>query len=264
MGTVFGKQSVAEPAFEVLLSKAADSSSSIPYEIRRYGTRFAAQVQYQDDGTDKDNGTPFRLLANYIGVFGTPENDGGTSINMTAPVVKQQEEEKAGSGTPIAMTAPVVKAAATTNNDDNAANSSSPSSSSTTTRIMQFILPAEYTSMDQIPKPKNPSVTIQQIPPAVGAVYRYSGSFDDERAKSMAQQLAQQLRSDLTTTAADTAKDNTVVQLGDEKWVASHYQFFGYNPPFTLPPFRRNEVWLPLTETQVEKLTKGFSTESAN
>ena len=26
------------------------------------------------------------------------------------------------------------------------------------------------------------------------------------------------------------------------------FQFWGYNPPFTIPYFRRNEVWIPLTQ----------------
>eukprot|EP00977_Amphora_coffeiformis_P006190 scaffold1332_cov166-Amphora_coffeaeformis.AAC.18 len=230
MGTVFGKQSVAEPAFEVVWTQTA----GLPYEIRRYGTRFAAQVQYAPDG-DKNDGTPFRLLARYIGVFGTPENQGETAISMTAPVVKQQTSEQK-EGTPIAMTAPVVKSTATTGKDE---------------RIMQFILPAEYTSIGQIPKPTNPAVTIETLPPAMGAIHRYSGSFDDDKANEMAQSLAKQLSTDGVT-------------VGDESWVTEHHQFWGYNPPFTLPMFRRNEVWLPLTREQVEKLTNSFNTKSAN
>jgi len=194
MGTVFGKQSVAEPAFDVIFTR----TSALPYEIRRYGTRFAAQVQYTPDSDNKNDGTPFRLLARYIGVLGTPENQGETSISMTAPVVKQQSSEQK-EGTSIAMTAPVVKSAATTSKDE---------------RIMQFVLPAEYTSIDQIPKPTNPAVTIEKLPPAVGAVHRYSGSFNDDKADEMAQSLAKQLSEDGVT-------------VGDESWVAEHYQFWG-------------------------------------
>lgn len=231
MGTIFGKQSVAEPAFDVILSK---TTGSLPYEIRRYGTRFAAQVEYRANASDKDDGTPFGLLARYIGVFGTPENKGETSISMTAPVIKQQQEQ---GGTPIAMTAPVIK------------KTSSDANTTGDERIMQFILPDQYTSLEQIPQPTNMAVTIQTIPPAMGAVHRYTGSFEDDRALAMAQSLAGQLQAD-------------GVALG-ESWVSQHYQFWGFNPPFTLPPFRRNEVWLPLTPEQVERLTQGFQTESA-
>lgn len=212
MGTIFGKQSVAEPAFEVLWKQTA---GEVPYEIRRYGTRFAAQVQYTPDtGDDANDGTPFRLLARYIGVFGTPENKGETPISMTAPVVKQQQQQQSSSstgknekgteGTPIKMTAPVVKGAATS------------STTSKDERIMQFILPAEYKSLDEIPTPTDPSVTIETVPPATGAVHRYSGSFDDVKAEERAQSLARQL-----------THDGAGVTVGDESWVSEHYQFWG-------------------------------------
>lgn len=201
MGTVFGKQSVAEPAFEVVLSRS--NNAGLAYEIRRYGTRFAAQVECpSSSSSSEDDSTPFRLLAKYIGVFGNPENEGQMPVSMTAPVVKKEGETNGA--VPISMTAPVVKAAKDNNNNDD----------STSVRIMQFILPAEYTSLDQIPKPTNPAVSIHTIPPAVGAVHRYSGSFDDNRSLAMAHDLAQQLATDGVT-------------VGDSAWVASHYQFWG-------------------------------------
>lgn len=228
MGSVFGKQTVAEPAFDLLAKQTAGFS----YELRRYGTRFAAEVHYSPTGSGDDDGSPFRLLAQYIGVFGTPDNQGQQAISMTAPVVKQED----GGAVKLAMTAPVVKT-----NDESSGS-----------MMMQFILPADYTSLDQIPKPNNPAVHIAEIAPAVGAVHRYSGSFDDDKAAALAQDLALHLLED------------GVDDLGDTTWVSSHYQFWGYNPPFTLPPFRRNEVWIPLTEVQAERLMQGFNTESAN
>ena len=49
----------------------------------------------------RPQGTAFKTLARYIGVFGTAENTGAGKIAMTAPVVM------GGVPTPIAMTAPV-------------------------------------------------------------------------------------------------------------------------------------------------------------
>ena len=92
----------------------------------------------------------------------------------------------------------------------------------------------------------------------MGAVHRYSGSFDDDRAASMAQALATQLQQDGLSAPEDS--DN----MANADWVQSHYQFWGYNPPFTLPPFRRNEVWIPLSAEQVDRLTKGFDTAATN
>jgi hypothetical protein len=190
MGTIFGKQSVAEPGFDVILSRRN-------YEIRSYGTRFAAQVQYRVEDAGTSDGTPFGLLARYIGVFGKPENEGEKSIAMTAPVVKQAEDTSS-KGTPIDMTAPVVK---------------SPGASGGH-RIMQFILPAEYKSIEQIPKPTNPKISIQEIAAECGAVLRYNGSFDDNRAAEMAQTLADSLKQD-------------GVFVGDKSWLDRHYQFWG-------------------------------------
>ena len=82
MGTVFGKESVKEPPFEVQL-KRNDVKTS--YELRKYGERFAASVEYSANG---DTSSPFRTLARYIGVFGTPENEGSTSIAMVSVIVQ--------------------------------------------------------------------------------------------------------------------------------------------------------------------------------
>jgi len=37
-----------------------------------------------------------------------------------------------------------------------------------------------------------------------------------------------------------------------EAHVMQNYQLWGFNAPFTLPKFRRNEVWLDLTFEEVE------------
>jgi SOUL heme-binding protein len=91
MGSVFGKQTVAEPAFEVLFSKNMKSdvpqNATMSYEIRSYGKRFVAEATSTVDGAEEGSGKHgmeqnnlFYSLAGYIGVFGTPENEGGNSI----------------------------------------------------------------------------------------------------------------------------------------------------------------------------------------
>lgn len=215
---------VAEPPHEVLLTRANNVDTN--YEIRRYHERFAAEAEYPSGGTD--DGTPFRLLAKYIGVFGTPENEGGTAISMTAPVVKEEKK-----GTAIAMTAPV----SMQQEGDK--------------KTMQFILPKEYDSMDKIPKPTNPAVHIKEIPPAVGAVHRFSGSdISMTKGKEMADALVAQLEKD--------GVDLSGMDVMDEM------QVWGYNPPWTVPFLRRNELFLPLTEEQVTKLMEEFSPSATN
>lgn len=228
MGQVFGKNGVAEPAYDVLYK----NNGHFAYEVRKYGQRFAAEAQYNGD----DN-SPFMILAKYIGVFGTPENEGKEAIAMTAPVVKDSNNVRGG--TAIAMTAPVVKSKEAGTGDRDGF------------KTMDFILPAEYDTYSKIPKPTNPQVTIKEIPPAVGVVHRFNGSMDDKRADEMARQLALQLQQ-------DGLKEMT------EEYVLDHYQFWGYNPPFTLPMFRRNEVWVEINEKELDILVNGVTARDAN
>lgn len=110
---------------------------------------------------------------------------------------------------------------------------------------MMFMLPAEYDSMDKIPKPTNPKVHIAEVPSEVGVVHRYNGSMEAGRNRDQARALAGQL-------IEDGVPDVT------EEHVLENFQFWGYNPPFTLPYFRRNEVWLKLDGDQVTYLQEKF------
>ena len=181
-----------------------------------------AEVDYA--GGDKNTGSPFRALAKYIGVFGEAQNEGTESMAMTAPVAMERK------GTPMAMTAPV----AMEKNADSSAGG----------KRMKFFLPAEYDSLEKIPKPTNPAVKIAEIPPQIGVVHRYSGSLTEELHDEKARALSAQLRED-------------GLEVTDEQ-ALERYQFWGYNPPFTIPMFRRNEVWLELTAEEVGILRKKF------
>ena len=182
-------------------------------------------------GGDKNTGTPFRALARYIGVFGTAENEGGEAMAMTAPVAMEQRK-----GTPMAMTAPVAMEGTT----EGAGR-----------KRMKFFLPEEYDALEKIPKPTNPDVKITELPPQVGVVHRYSGSLTEKLHDDKARALSAQLRED-------------GIDRMTEDYVLQHYQFWGYNPPFTLPMFRRNEVWLELTREEVEVLREKFGTGEMN
>eukprot|EP01083_Nonionella_stella_P168748 570641_1 len=123
---------------------------------------------------------------------------------MTAPVVMEQD----GKPEPetIAMTAPVVM--------ENSADGKM--------KKMMFMLPEEYNDMSKIPKPMNPDVHIEEIPPEFGVVHRYSGKMDTEINRSMAKELGAQLMED-------------GVEGITEEFAMEHFQFWGYNPPFTIP-----------------------------
>jgi len=168
-----------------------------------------------------ENREAFRKLASYIGVFGSPENEAQESIAMTAPVAMDKK------GTKIAMTAPVVMEKKNIENNNNG--------------MMQFMLPTKYDSIEKVPKPMNPDVHIKELPPSIGVAHRYSGSFDSDLCAQNAMKLHKQLQKDGLT-------------LLTEDRVLTKYQFWGYNPPFCLPMFRRNEVWIPLTQAEADQL----------
>jgi len=239
MGMVFGKIDVAEPAYETLLSR---TGCTTPYDIRQYGKRFAIETEYTPKGAkDEDQRSPFFALAGYIGAIGEPQNEGANPIAMTAPVVMETPVK----GDKIAMTAPVVMS----NKGDKIAMTAPVAMSGSTAgetkiKTMQFILPAEFDSLDKIPKPTNPKVKVKQVDPAVGVVHRFTGFFNDEINTVKAKNLAAQLKEDGLDISEET--------------VLANYQFWGYNPPFTIPFMRRNEVWFELKQADAQELISKF------
>jgi SOUL heme-binding protein len=256
MGMIFGKESVAEPSYKIL--HTCIKTATIPYEIRQYGDRYAIQTIYPMGASTS---VPFRKLAQYIGVFGTPNNVDETTIAMTAPVSMSTTTTTTttatkGDGKPIAiaMTAPVsMKAVTTTTTSDTA---SSLQETPQSHQVMTFYLPSIYNDQpNTIPKPLDTDVTIQCIPGAVGAVHRFSGTMDCTTARSRAVQLRQQLIQDgITTFPKLDHQDVDTTQEANHQMPLDFYEAWGYNPPFTIPAFRRNEIWIELTTQQVQQL----------
>lgn len=217
---IFGKIKVEEPKYEVILTR---DGGNIHYEIRRYGKRFAIETPMGSPSSESEGRrSPFMTLAGYIGVRGTPQNEGAKTIAMTAPVAMKQSDEVKGQSIP--MTAPVA-----TGND-----------SASGKRVMQFMLPSDMDDMSKIPKPTNSDVTVKELPAAVGAVVRYSGTFNEENNKAKAKEFAKQLKDD-------------GLDIDEEAFMDKH-QVWGFNPPWTIPSMRRNEIWIELSEDQVQKL----------
>ena len=93
---------------------------------------------------------------------------------------------------------------------------------------MSFSMPSEYT-MQSLPKPLDPQVSLVEVPAKKFAVIRFSGSFDDlEKRRSKAEELSKWL-----STQPQYKKMSEPV-------------FAGYDPPFTLPFLRRNEVMIEI------------------
>ncbi len=89
-----------------------------------------------------------------------------------------------------------------------------------------FIMPSEYT-MDTLPKPNNAAVELKQIPAKRFAVIRFSGMGRQESLDRHTKELEAFLQEkNLTPLSAPT--------------------FAFYNPPWTLPFLRRNEVLIEI------------------
>jgi len=95
---------------------------------------------------------------------------------------------------------------------------------------VSFIMPSEY-SMETLPKPNDARVILKAVPPKQFAVIRFSGLSSDKNINRHEQQLM------------DYVRANEINVIGAPK-----YAF--YNPPWTLPPMRRNEV---MVEINVKK-----------
>jgi hypothetical protein len=91
---------------------------------------------------------------------------------------------------------------------------------------VRFVMPASYT-METLPKPKNTAVKLKEIEGKRFVVIRFSGFAGEDSLKRNTDQLTEFVRAKkLTAVAAPT------------------YAF--YNPPWTLPFLRRNEVMIEI------------------
>jgi hypothetical protein len=185
-----------EPRYEVI-KKEED------FEVRRYQPMIIAEVLVNGTLSEASN-KGFRQIADFI--FGNnedPVKKQSEKIAMTAPVTME-----ADTSSKIAMTAPVTM------------------EGSGGAWKMAFVMPSKFT-MDTLPKPKNPNVTIKQMPAQQLAVVTFSGWVDEEKL------------------AAQTTRLNEWMTKNGLKSSGS-VQLSRYNPPWTLPFWRRNEVWVKL------------------
>ena len=89
-----------------------------------------------------------------------------------------------------------------------------------------FVMPSEY-NMDTLPKPNNDRVELKEVPPKKFVVVQFSGNNSDENINKHGKQLTEYIVS------------NQIKTIGTFK-----YAF--YDPPWTLPIMRRNEVMLEI------------------
>ena len=122
----------------------------------------------------------------------------------------------------IAMTAPVLREADRPEGEEIAMTAPVFQEATGDGWTMAFVLPKEY-SLDQAPLPTDPDVRVREIPGEKRAVIRFSGNADEADIAEQSEALRAWM------SAQDLEAD------GDP-------QLAGYNPPWTIPFLRRNEV----------------------
>jgi hypothetical protein len=126
-----------------------------------------------------------------------------SSIAMTIPVLETKSSEK------IAMTTPVLSTESTFGN-----------------RTIAFILPSSY-SLETLPLPNNPAVTLREVPAHTVAALTFTWYATPARIETKRAELL-----------AALTKDN--VSVSGEVQVAQ------YNPPLSMPLMLRNEILITL------------------
>lgn len=183
-----------EPSFETV---AEDGK----VEVRQYDPVIVAETEVSGDMQEVSS-KGFRVLADYI--FGN--NTAKTEIAMTAPVTRTPSVK-------IDMTAPVTR-----------------TQTESGTWTVTFTMPSKWT-METLPAPNNPAVTLREIPGELLATIRFSGSGKMETHKAKQAEL--------------------------ERWMAENgyeatgpARYAGYDAPWKPAPFRRNEVLIPVAAAQ--------------
>jgi hypothetical protein len=166
-------------------------------EVREYAPSIVAEVIIKDDFKDASNAA-FRPLFKYI----SGDNTGRDKIAMTAPVAQKPEPEK------IAMPTPVGQ------------------QKSGDSWAVSFMMPDSYT-MDSIPLPDDPAVTLREVPAYRAAAIRYSGTWSEKSYKKQLALLQEWMAAENLEAA------------GKPVWAR-------YNAPFTPWFMRRNEILIPI------------------
>ncbi|MCG8342263.1 MAG: heme-binding protein [Chlorobiales bacterium] len=184
--SVLGKRTAEEAQYAVLKSEGE-------FEIRRYEPMIIAETTIEGDYRSA-SGKAFSRLAGFI--FGG--NKAESSIDMTTPVLQEQESEE------VVMTAPVLQ------------------KKSGEKWVTAFVMPRKYT-METIPKPLDKDIVLKEIPADTVAVIRYSGLHSEKNIRKYSEKL-----------------NEWIVREGYRP--VSGPRAATFDPPWTLPFLRRNEV----------------------
>ncbi len=200
---------IEEPKFEILRTDGS-------IEIRRYQPKLVAEVLVDGDLSQASN-RGFRQIAAFI--FGnnragqTDDPGSATRIPMASPVIVEPQTQSNTSSEKIGMTAPVTVV-------PRAVELSSMKSANRW--LVSFVMPSKFT-LATLPLPNDTAIKIREIPATTMAVLRYSWLNGIDRVQEKTEELSLWLDANHFTT------------LGPA-------QLARYDPPWTLPMLRRNEI----------------------
>ena len=203
-----GVTAIEEPKYTII-----EKEGNI--ELRNYAPKIIAEVLVSGSVDDAGR-TGFKLIAGYIFGDNTARTGEKQKISMTAPVTMEAASEK------ISMTAPVTMSGVP--DVSSASNMSHDGKPNTQQWRMHFVMPSQYT-LDTLPIPNNSAVILRKIPAKNYAVIRFSGFTGDGKVAKK------------TATLLTWLTDNNIPPKGKP-------EFARYNPPWTLPFLRRNEVMM--------------------
>lgn len=167
------------------------------FEIRDYAPHILAETIVEGD-LEQAGSKAFSRLFGYI----SGENRSRDKLAMTAPVSQESMGEE------IKMTAPVGQQRFQGR------------------WVVSFMMPASYT-LETLPVPEDPNVTLRQVPARRMAAVRYSGLWSEKNYLRYKMELESWIHK----------RGLTIV--GDPVWAR-------YNSPFTPWFLRRNEILIPV------------------
>jgi hypothetical protein len=167
------------------------------FEIRDYAPHILAETLVEGSLEEAGN-KAFKILFRYI----SGDNRSSKKVAMTAPVSQRPQGEK------IEMTAPVKQ-----RRDQEK-------------WAVSFMMPSSYT-LKTLPEPKNPNITLRQVPARRMAAVRYSGFWSEKRYLRYKSELESWIQ------------ERGLTIVGDPIWAR-------YNSPFTPWFLRRNEILIPV------------------
>lgn len=97
-----------------------------------------------------------------------------------------------------------------------------------TTRTVSFVLPSKYT-LETLPLPNNPKVILKEVPARKVAVLQFNWYATEKRILVKKEALE-------------------ILIAEDGLAIDGPTQVAQYNPPFSMPLIRRNEIIIPITE----------------